>query len=205
MPRTKKAEKETMNDLILKTMEENQKFFESNPDLEKIFSEIVMLTDDALEHIPKSTVVSTKQIFSFHGFTPISVGIYISFLTGNITSCFMQLRLLVEFFAFTSVASRLYPEDDTFTQLKKVRKKYKNNISGMIKRFNLKAWELWKSLSNWLHARTYSVKVIRNVINNEMTLGSIVQPATYDKNDIQQLLELKRQVRTFRKILKKVN
>jgi len=194
-----------MNDLIFKTIEENQNFFKTNSKLEKIFTEIAMLTDDALEFIPRSAKVTTRQIFSFHGFTPISVGIYISFLTGNITACFMQLRLLVEFYAFTSVADRLYPEYDALTQLKKVRKKYKNNISSMIKKSDPKALELWKSLSNWLHARTYSVKAIRNVIKNEMTLGSIVQPATYDRDDIQQLLELKRQVRTFRKIIKKNN
>lgn len=200
---------DSFSELIHKVMNDNQFFFESTSVKKEILHEIVELIQDAIDFFPTTKTISPDQIFAFHGFTPISAGIYISFLSGNIASCFMQLRLLIEFYAYSQLAQKLFPDDDAFIQLDKTRKKYTEKyktksrikLSKMILDFDPKAHKLWKHLSTWTHGITYSRKAIRNVVRDKLTLGSIVQPATYDDDDMEQLQELKRQVKTFRRII----
>jgi len=186
-------------------MEENYKFFDSNPEMKEILFEIIELTNDAIDYIPLSKDASFEQIFSFHGFTPLSYGIFVSLVAGNIASCFSQLRILIEFYAMLSLAKNLFPKDDSFKQMKKIKKLYRWKTSKMIKDFDPKAHELWKNLSSWMHGITYSRKAVRNVIKGQVSQYHIIHPALYDKKDFEQLLELKLRIRTFRKIIQETN
>ena len=54
--------KDSIIDLISKTMEENYKFFDSNYEMKEILSEIVELTNDAIDYIPLSKDDSFEQM-----------------------------------------------------------------------------------------------------------------------------------------------
>jgi hypothetical protein len=194
--------KDSIVDVISKTMEENYQFFMSNPAMKEIIDEIVELANDAIDYIPKTTEISSEQIFSFHGFTPLSYGIFVSLLSGNIATCFTQLRTLIEFYAMVVLAKKKFPKDESLEQLKKIKKLYRWKTSKMIQEFDPKAHQLWKNLSTWSHGITYSQKAIRSVIKGQVSHYHIIQPAIYDKKDFDQLLELKLQIRTLRNIIK---
>jgi|APSaa5957512535_1039671.scaffolds.fasta_scaffold54955_3 hypothetical protein len=192
-------------ELISKTIQNNYDFFDSNSEIKEVISEIVELTNDAIDFIPLNKDVSFEQIFSFHGFTPLSYGIFVSLLSGNLPSCFSQLRILIEFYAMMILSKKNFPEDDSFTQMKKIQKQYRKNTSKMMKECDPKIYELWKSLSSWMHGITYSRKAVRNVIKGQVSQYHMIHPALYDKKDFEQLFELKFQIRAFRKIIQEKN
>lgn len=197
-------ENESYTDMICKTIRENEKFFQSDDELKKIYAEIVTLADDALGMFPLDDKFSDPRVeFVMNGLQPFTQGIFISALTGNIVVCFMQLRLLVEYLALTHHAEKI-EGDNLLEKLQTVRNHYQEKRpSDLIKDFDSQAYDLWKKLSSWHHARTHSKKIEQTVIDEGVKLWSILQPAPYYKEDEKELIELFQYIQQFRKILKK--
>lgn len=184
-------------------MEENREFFKVNPVGKELHDEVVELINDAIYYVPKTNgLATTRTPFVINGLMPYSYGIYMSLLTGNILTCFMQLRLLIEYLALTILSDSL-PGDNMLEKLSITREKYsRGRLSEMIENFDSESFRLWRSLSEWLHARSYSKKIEDIVISDGMKTWTIIQPAPYDKDDEKQLLELDNNIRIFRTILK---
>lgn len=170
----------------------------------QIYDEVLSLADDALEYYPLDKKFVNPMIeFVMNGLQPLSQGILVGLLTGNIVSCFMQLRLLVEYLAMTSHANKI-SEGHLLEKFEKIRQDYdQKTLSEMIGKFDKDALSLWKNLSNWHHAKTHSDKIEKTIINEGVKLWSIIQPAPYSSGDVKELLELKNSVEQFRKLLQK--
>ena len=194
--------RESYTDMICKTIRENEKFFQSDDELKKIYTEIVTLVDDALGMFPLDDKFSDPRVeFVMNGLQPFTQGIYLCALSGNIVACFMQLRLLIEYLAITYFADKIQG-DNLLEKLEKVRIDYDNKrISDMIKKFDLQAFSLWKSTSEWHHAKSYSRRIEKTIIDEGVKLWSIIQPAPYHKEDKEELMELFQSIQKFRKIL----
>lgn len=194
---------ESYIDLLTETIKENEEFFNSNDIHKQFLNEIVMLANDSIDLMPKSQDMSDPRMaFWFHAMQPLSNGIFTSLISGNILSCFMQLRLLVEYLALNFMAEKI-PGDNLLEKYVTARNDYEKSISKMLQDFDLDALELWKKLSGWLHARTYSERIELTTINEGVKLWSIIQPASYSKEDESELKELFCAISDFRKILKK--
>ena len=194
---------ESYLDMCIKTIKENEKFLQSDDELEKIYTEILTLADDALGMYPLDNKFSDPWTeFVMNALQPLSQGIYFCALSGNIIACFMQLRLLIEYLALTSIASK-NPGDNLLEKLEKVRTDYDGKrISDMIKNFDMEAYRIWKSTSEWHHAKSHSRRIEKTIIDEGVKLWSIIQPAPYYKEDKKELMELFQSIRQFRKILK---
>ena len=87
-------------------------------------------------------------------------------------------------------------------KLEKVRTDYdKKRISDMIKKFDLQAFSLWKSTSEWQHAKSHSRRIEKTIIDEGVKLWTIIQPAPYSIEDKKELMDLFQSIQQFRKIL----
>lgn len=190
--------------MVFKIIEENHEFLQINSVGKELHTELVELMNDVIDYIPKVNDLSTTRTpFVIYGLLPYAWGIHVSLLSGNILTCFMQLRLLIEYLAMTVISDGL-PSDNMLEKLSLTRETYKKTtLSKIIKNFDSDAYQLWNSLSEWIHAKTYSKKIEDFIINDSMKTWTYVQPAPYDQDDEENLLELDKNIKTFRKILKR--
>ncbi|MCV0367486.1 MAG: hypothetical protein K5798_09540 [Nitrosopumilus sp.] len=194
---------ESFSDLLSETVKQNEEFFKNDP-YKKFLAEIVALADDSIDIVPKSQDMSDpRTAFWFHALQPMSYGIFVSFISGNLLSCFMQLRLLVEYLALYFHSKHL-SGDNLLEKFQKIRDEYDDkSISNLLRDFDKSSLKLWKSLSKWHHAIPYSARIELATINEGAKLWSIIQPAFYSKEDESELHELFIAVTDFRKLLNK--
>lgn len=195
---------ESYSDLLIDTVKQNEKFFNSDENHKKYLNEIVELTNDSIDLIPKSDDMSnTKLAFWLHALQPLSNGIFVCLMSGNMLACFMQLRLLVEYTALYSM-TKSSVGDNLLEKYEKIRLDYSDqSISKLLKDFDVNAFELWKKLSKWQHASPYSARIEKTTADEGVKLWSMIQPAFYSKEDKIELEELFNAISDFRKILKK--
>lgn len=196
--------KDTFQQLIFKVISDNEKFLQSNTKRKKIFSEISNLMLDSMDYLPVLDFNhDPRGPFIFNAVNPISQGIYLSILSGNINAAHMQLRLLIEYLALSFHAKKI-PADHVLEKLEATRQKFDNvDLSKMLESFDPHALGLWRKSSKWLHAKSHSRKVEDIIINDEVKLWQIMQPAPYDTGDEDVLEEFAKQIKQFRKLLKK--
>lgn len=190
------------SDLLTNTIKQNEDFFQTTELRKKFINEIVELANDSIDMVPKSQDMSDPRLaFWLHALQPLSNGIFTSLMSGNLLSCFMQLRLLLEYLALNVMAEKI-PGDNLLEKYVVTRNNYETSISKLLRDFDVDALELWQYLSQWLHARTYSEKIELTTINEGVKLWSIIQPAFYSKEDEVELNELYLAIVKFRNILK---
>ena len=193
---------ESFSDLFAETIKENEEFFKTNETRKKFLNEVVELANDSIDLIPKSTDMSNPRLaFWLHALQPLSYGIFTSLMSGNILTCFMQLRLLLEYLALNSMAEKI-SGDNLLEKYIIARNDYEKSTSKLLRDFDIEALELWQRLSKWLHARTYSERIELTTINEGVKLWSMIQPAIYSKEDEVELNELYLAITQFRNILK---
>ncbi|MGY5148633.1 MAG: hypothetical protein ACW9W3_01050 [Candidatus Nitrosopumilus sp. bin_68KS] len=195
---------ESYADLLVDVVRQNEDFFKSTKTRENYLREIVDLTMDSIDLVPKSKDMSDPKLaFWIHAMQPLSNGIFTSLVSGNILACFMQLRLLLEYLALNSAAEKI-PGDNLLEKYKTVRSDYGDKyISDLLRDFDVKALKLWKKISKWHHAITYSKRIEKTTADEGAKLWSLMQPAFYSKEDERELKELHNSVSLFRTILKK--
>ncbi len=189
---------------ITKIIKENEEFFQSNKKRKKIFSEISNLMLDAIDYLPKIDFEhDPRGPFIFNALSPFSQGIYLSILSGNVHTAHMQLRLLVEYLALSFHAEKI-KTDQVLDKLETTRQMFDNNeISKMLKSFDPRALGLWRKSSKWFHAKSHSRKIENIIINDELKLWQIIQPAPYDVGDEKVLNEFAQSIKQFRIMVKK--
>lgn len=195
---------ESYSDFLADTVKQNEKFFKSDDNHKKWLDEIVGLTNDSIDLIPESVDMSNPRLsFWLHALQPLSNGIFVCLMSGNMLACFMQLRLLVEYMALYSMTKPLVG-DNLLEKYEKIRSDYNDKpISNLLKNFDADAFELWKKLSKWHHASPYSARIEKTTTDEGVKLWSMIQPAFYSNEDEIELKELFDAISDFRKILKK--
>lgn len=195
---------ETYLESIIGTLKENQLFFDSNQVGKEVHDEIVELINDVIDHLSVVDDLSTTLTpLVMNGLMPYSYGIFLTLYSGNIVASIMQLRLLIEYLALAILSNNVH-SDHALEKLSITRTKYENKpLSKLLSDFDLDSYELWKSLSKWLHAKTHSLEIEKIIIDQGVKTWSIIQPAPYHKDDEIHLLEFLAYIKKFREILKK--
>ncbi len=200
---------------IFKGMEENEAFLYENT--RDTYEEVIELINDSIDHIrmldKENYVNRAITFFLCHVFMPQSYAIHIDLLNGNLPICFSELRLMVESLAKSFYADHKYPEDiffqDKFEKLESDLKTSKVSITKLIKDIEeltgIKGEfvGLWSKLSHdWVHAEGLVNRVVDCIANREaVPPWGLVLPMQYTKSDLPELIELSRDIKSFRKII----
>lgn len=116
---------DTWLETAILVLKENVEFCGSNEAARETRIELAKLMNDGIDYIVwimkfkdwhqiRTWSAIANYIFSL--LFPLSQGIYLDFLTGNIPSCFMQLRMLIEQLAVCFQADLKYPGGDFFQE-----------------------------------------------------------------------------------------
>jgi len=216
--------REVIVKVICDSMKENMEFLEKRG--EWIIKEAIELINDAIDCITMLMLPNKKvrfieryatAFYILHGFTPTSYGIFINLLTGNLPSCFRDLRFLTELLAKCYLADLKYPDEIFFEsklnllEQEKNEKGEKKREHEYIKEFEDKVGlkekeclKLWGKLSEEFHARKYVKRFVDSIIEKGIPPSySIILPMNYLEHDIASLKRLYSYIREYRKILRK--
>jgi len=192
-------------------------------ELDEAFREVVDLANDVIDYYPRGDphkvsdlLVRSAFLFSIlHVVWPLSMGMLLDLLVGNLPACFMQLRLLVEAAAKALIVD--YSEKfqtDAFTSVETFERRLKNVSTAKVfenelalvvgKRAASDAKSLWSKLSEgWAHFRG-SFAGIGEAIEKFGDLQSYryVLPAELGEEDAEDLGELADCVARARRLLR---
>lgn len=213
---------EFYKDVLDENFDKIQDFIE----LREAFIEVLELITDIVDswkpHVYNSLSVLVKRsafIFnSFHILWPLSDGILMDLIMGNIPACFMQLRVIVE----NSVVSflidynyRLSEEfyihsyEDFVKKLNKERKRFSHLVNSNLeevfgKELSRKTTALWSRLSReWLHFKGYFRRVCENIDNGQRPRSyMLVVPTVLNEDNKDNLKDLAESISRTREILK---
>lgn len=216
----RKVKKYNFSKTVYDVMDKNEKFLLEN--FRDVMDEIVELANDAIDCVQSyARQDKDRQLYgrkathfyAYHVLMPMSHAILISLLTGNLPSCFRELRFMVEMLAKCYLADIYYPNISFFRdKLHALENRNKGKRIAeitFIKDFSAKfgpieVVTLWKSFSEEGHARKFVERVVENIVEKDNVPGyALTIPMTYSTKDISDLGELKSYVASFRRILNK--
>ncbi|HIH72361.1 MAG TPA: hypothetical protein HA300_03165 [Thermococcaceae archaeon] len=196
-------------------MEENEKFLNKNA--KDVYEEVIGLGNDAIDILRiiiekfktgEEAIKHPMAFFAVHVLMPISYGIYVDLLIGNLPACFMELRLMHETMAKCYLAEKMGQDQEFFgTSLEALEKRY-TSTSKLMEELGSDFVKLWGKLSeNWAHPRGISRGILKHIVDRVVERGippswSIILPTTYTNDDLDDLKELRKRVAEFRKLLK---
>lgn len=136
---------------------------------------------------------------------PLSNGILLDFLAGNLPACFMQLRTLIEQLAKCFNADTQFPEESFFQdRLKKLEKKMvmeKSSLWKLVESLGGDIAPIWGQLSEyWIHMRGFR-RIVDAVTARGVPSYALVLPMTYDDTEGPDIAELGQSIRHFRTVL----
>ena len=195
-------------------------------ELEEVEKEIVNLINDVIDYWPrglptnKFTNLAIRSAFLFsllHVVWPLSNGILVDLLVGNLPACFMQLRLIIETAAkalttdyeyrFQGVSLHGVEELEKYLQRKNISmsKFYREIFSRVVgKEMGRNTLCLWSKLSeNWVHFRGITRRIRKRIEEEKGIPPSyvLVLPTELDEGDIKDIKELTKRVAETRKLL----
>lgn len=201
-------------------MSENEKFLLKN--FKDVVDEIVELANDAIDCVASYAKQDKDRqlygqkathFYAYHVLMPTSHAIFTSLLTGNLPSCFRELRFMVEMLVKCHLADAHYPNlsffRDKLHALENRDGEKRIAEVAFVKEFSEKTGlngmvPLWKALSEETHARKFVERVVENIVEKDNMPGyALVIPIPYNRGDISDLSELNSYVISFRNILNK--
>jgi hypothetical protein len=198
-------------------LEENEAFCEPNGVAHETWVEIVELMNDAVDNIMwETTDIDWKSAFPryamlnyfFSILMPLSYGIYLDFLAGNLPVCFAQLRTLLEQLAKCSASDRKYPELAFFQErvraLEDSMGHDRLSLSKLIEIVAPEGLPIWRNLSkDWIHFRGFD-RIVTIVAERQDVPGwSLTIPIGYSDTELPEIEELGKYISQFRRILAK--
>ncbi len=209
------SSRESLLKCIFRGMEKNEVFLYKNT--RDTYEEVIELISDSIDYIralDKDNYANRAiTFFLCHVFMPQSYAMHIDLLSGNLPICFSELRLMVESLAKSFYADYKYPEDiffqDKFEKLERNLKASKVSITKLIKNIEgltgIKGEfvDLWRKLSHdWVHAEGLVNRVVDCIANREsVPPWGLVLPMQYTTGDLPELIELSRDIKSFRKVV----
>ena len=206
-----------LNDLICKDIKENEEFLRKNA--KDVYEEVIGLVNDVITMLSiilekfKTGEEAAKHPMAFfvlHIFMPMSYGIYVNLLLGNLPACFMQLRLIHEAMAKCYFVEKIDSSQEHFSikleALEQVLKEERISTTKLMKELGYDFVKLWGKLSeSWVHPRGILKRVTDRIVERGMPPSwGFGLPATYTNDDLDDLKELKKRVAEFRALLKNV-
>jgi len=202
-------------DLIWRDSKENDEFLRKNA--KDVYEEVIGLVNDVIDLLSiilekfktgEEAVKHPMAFFALHVFMPLSYGIYVNLLIGNLPACFMQLRLIHEAMAKCYFVEKIDSSQEHFSikleALEQVLKEERISTTKLMKKLGPDFVKLWGKLSeSWVHPRGILKRVTDSLVERGIPPSwSIILPATYTNDDLDDLKELKKRVAEFRAILK---
>ena len=200
-------------------MSRNEKFLFEN--FKDVVDEIVELANDAIDYAQSYARQDKGRLthgekathfYAYHILMPCSNALFTTLLTGNLPSCFRELRFMTEMMAKCFLADLHYPDMSFFGEKLNAlhssgSKKPPREIE-LIEEFaqktNTDLVHLWRKLSDETHGRKFTERLVDNVVNqNNMPGYALMVPMPFTKEDEQDLNDLNSYVILFRKILNK--
>ena len=206
--------------LLEETIRENDKFLEENA--KEVYNEVISLIEDSIENIRKYSYrydISTDPMHFFLKFSILrSYSILLNFLSGNLPSCFYDLRLMLETLSICYIAGKEYPEDMFFfDKIKGIEEKLKSqknqkckgfSLSKLMKKFGEEVSGDPKALyhkisDNWIHIIQYIKRFAEHIMEGGKIPSFMILPiVTYDKDDLEYIKKLGQYLKDFRNIMK---
>jgi hypothetical protein len=218
---------------LLKEASQNNYFnVKGIPELEDALKEAAELANDIIDYYPRGDarkvlelLVKSAFLFSiFHVLWPLSLGIFLDLLIGNLPACFMQLRLLVETAAKALLVDHeMKFRSDVFTGVEELEKSLRRkeaaspcatSTSRVLRRLSeLKlvgertaeeAVKLWNKLSvEWAHFRGAFIRTRKALeMFGDLPSFRYVLPAGLGEEDSEDLRELAECVARTRRLLR---
>lgn len=203
--------------LIQKIISKNKEFLNENA--KEVLDELVsFLIHDVIENVKFAVNIKNNYAnwamhnFIIFVFQPFSYAIYIDLLSGNLPVCFFEIRFLLEALAKHYLADAKYPSHLFFEQklelLEIELSKNSVTFSDLMKELDkILTLEnscslLWKETSSkWIHASGLLKRVNNRIITGQaLPPWGIIIPAPYNKDDLPDIKELKKQLLVFKKI-----
>jgi len=204
-------------DLICKDIRENDEFLKKNA--KDVYEEVIGLANDVIDLLSiirekfktgEEAIKHPMAFFALHVFMPLSYGIYVNLLIGNLPACFMQLRLIHEAMAKCYFAEKIDSSQEyfgiTLEALEQVLREEQISTTKFMKELGPEFVKLWGKLSeSWVHPRGILKRVTDSVIEKGIPPSwSFGLPTIYTNDDLDDLKELKKRVAEFRALLKNV-
>lgn len=155
----------------------------------------------------------------FHFVWPLSNGVLMDLLMGNIPACFMQLRVIIE----NSVVSFLidynfrlgeefyiYSYEDFVNKINEERKRFSNIVKNDFKEvfgeeLSRKTIALWGCLSEeWLHFKGYFRRVCEIIDSGQRPRSYMLVPTVLSEDDKEDLKDLALSISSAREILQTI-
>ena len=195
-------------------LRQNAEFHLSNQVARETRTELLELMNDSVDYIVwiakfrdwhQIRTWSTTANYIFSMFFPLAQGVYLDFLAGNVPSCFMQMRMLVEQLARCFKADVEHPGKEFFqnklVKLEAEMSRTRQSSSGLISSLDGRAVALWRKLSNrWVHMRRFE-PIVQSIMGPGVPGYALTVPSPYTITDVQDIAELGATVSMFRKIL----
>jgi len=210
-------------DTAKETIQSNYYNAEGVAELSKAFREVVSLANDVIDYYPRGDphkvselLVRSAFLFSIlHVVWPLSSGMLLDLLVGNLPACFMQLRLLVEAAAKALIVD--YSEKfqtDAFASVETFEKRLRNVSTAKVFENELApivgeraagdAKSLWSKLSEeWVHFRGFFARIEKALEKfGDLQSYRYVLPADLGEEDAEDLKELAERVARARQLLR---
>ncbi len=195
-------------------LRQNAEFCGSNQAARETRTELSRLMNDGVDHIVwiakfkdwhQIRTWSSTANYVFSMLFPLAQGIYLDFLAGNVPSCFMQLRMLVEQVARCLRSDVEYPREEFFQdrldKLEAEMRRTRQSLSNLISSLDSRAVDLWRELSNrWVHMRRFE-PIVQSIMGPGVPGYALTVPSPYTLTDVQDIAELGAKVTMFRKVL----
>jgi hypothetical protein len=195
---------------LVETINANERWLDDNaPD---IINETTELWEDAFDLLGHF-VPSEKEFFArsmafcvYHVLLPITSGIKVNLLAGNIPACFMELRLVFESLVKCYAADVVCSDQPFFQQRLEFLEETERNITRLTEMVGNtlgaddKFTTLWRSLSNnWVHTGGYVKNVVKSVTEKAHPPSwALNVPRVYAPSDLDALVELRDELSAFR-------
>lgn len=204
------------------TLQQNERWLsQENAD---VYPSAIELEEDAIDLVlayakgeqpTQSYETLALHFYAYHVLLPGTYSIVLNLLAGGLPSCFRELRFMTEMIAKCYLADRNYADrpwfQDKLRALEGDGGQGHKPVTPIMRELDEalqsdeRATNLWKDLSKESHARKYVDRVVENVVKRQNVPGyALVLPSPYTKEDGPDLLELRRYVDQFSKILRRI-
>ncbi len=218
--KTNSSESEDYLEEVKEVMRKNDKFLLENGKeyLKTIF---FFVSVDVIDYVTQTTSLPNLKkhyqnwamyAYIFHVLQPVSYGILIDLLVGNLPNCFFGLRVLLETLAKSYYADAKYPSHLYFEQklqLLEIDLK-KKTISEMMKEVDdllmlkNKCYSIWNEISSkWIHSKGLINRITSQIAKKgDVPAWALIVPCPYNKNDLSEIANFYRVFSDFKKINK---
>lgn len=207
---------------VARTMDKNEAFLENQA--REAWEEIIDLINDTIDYIkyqlelPDAKLPSERAMpfFTCHVLQPGCYSVAVNLLAGGLPACYRELRFILEMLAKCYLADRHYSEQSSFEErLRLLQREQKPDGTSrkreheFLEEFDRQvgqeggARKLWGKLSEEIHAKGYTERIVRNIVEGDHFPGyALIIPNDYAEEDRGDLNELHEYIREVRGLVK---